>query len=398
MKSFSASKILIHNADVPIETIAEMDKFAATVETIEIVDCSFPNAIHRFLLKNKFVKLKSLILDRTELSESLGLLVQIVEKAKALETISLRNNNLLADSVDLLCSILPPSTETIIISQNPIGSAGFRTLIRQNFAQLHVSYCEIELEGLQFISENNNLKKLSIMNNPFGVEGIARICSTVDVETLVIGNYGQYAFVNPTPNLLVPWKSLEGDTASKWIGKLITRNTRLSELVLFGMGFEDFAALRDGFKSNTLLESIVIPQLTHPLNSEMFGELSTNFEDILGMDNYLSKIEFDDGFNEDYDFLMQAEDKIVERNEALISALKARTALFIMSDIVPDLWFTILDSLLAVFTENEKKLLLSFLTSRAKLGNLPKQRTSRALFIHLRFKTCLCCGAMTKII
>jgi hypothetical protein len=221
------------------------------------------------------------------------------------------------------------------------------------------------------------------MNNPFGIEGIARICSAVHVETLVIGNYGQYAFVNPAPDLLVPWKSVETDEASNWIGHLIGRNTRLSELVVFGMGFEDFKNIRLGFKDNTFLQNLVIPQLTHPLNSEEFGKITTEFEEILGMDNYLYKIEFDDGFNEEYGFVMESDDKIKERDEALNSALKARVALFIIAEIVPDLWFSILESLLAAFTDFEKKLLIAFLIKRSEIGHLPKQKGSRALFIQL---------------
>ena len=385
MKSFSAKKIVIHNVDVPLETLIEIDKFAETVEEIEIVDSNFPNAIPRFLLKNWFKNLKSLILDRTELSHSLGLLVQIVEKAKSLKFISLRNNGLDAEAVDLICGTLSETVESIIISQNPIGSPGFRTLCRQKFVQIHVSYCQIGLEGLHHLTENPFLKKLSIMNNLFGVEGIARICSTVDIETLVIGNYGNFAFFNPAPDLLIPWMSLEGDTAGKWIGTLLARNTRLSEIVLFGMGFEDFSCVLDGFKTNTFLETLVIPQLIHPLSREDFGKLSANFEDILGMDNYLFKIEFDDGFSEDFRFVMESSDKVEERDEALFAALRARTALFIMADLVPDLWSNILECLLSEFTPVERKSLLPFLTNRSRLGNLPKIRCSRALLIQLWF-------------
>jgi hypothetical protein len=150
-----------------------------------------------------------------------------------LVSFSARGNDL---SHEHLVSILQvPCLEKLILSQNPLGDEGMRVLCEYIHSHpqlhtLHVSYTRLTMAGLvplvELLEQGWKVRHLSIMNNEFGWKGVSLLCDALSdcmtLDQLILGHTGSYA------------QKDENDFDAS-LGRLLSRNTPIQELVLFGL-------------------------------------------------------------------------------------------------------------------------------------------------------------------
>jgi hypothetical protein len=270
-----------------------------------------------------------------------------------LTSIYLSQNNIGSEGALLLANLLPslPLLRTLHISYNHIGLQGATAL--SSILQQH-HYCALE--------------SFSIMCNPYGLEGTKRILNALSknrrMKSLIIGNtppfcnyYEDYPDNIPIAERPTPVLK-ESDTFSTILADYLKTNPLLRQIVIFGLFGEDVIdCLQNGMMGNTLIESITIPSTLSPILQDMSPilPLMTTF-------NALEYIKCTDGFNEIETTQPGKSVETIARDIMVADCIKVLRVVPLLDKVLPDLYETILKSLLIDgFVKCDRDVLVAYL-------------------------------------
>ena len=310
---------------------------------------------------------------------------------KKLSSLSLRRNNISAVGLSSLLGNLVTLQEQvpvscIYLSQNIIRDEGALLLANllpslSLLRTLHVSYNQIGLQGathLSSILEQHHLCKLeslSFMCNPYGLEGTKRLLTSLaknrKMKALILGNTPPFCdyyvdYPNDIPlDERPPWVLKETETFATLLGDYLQQNPLLQQIVIFGLeGEEVIPCLQSGMKRNTLIESITIPSTLSPITEDLSPILS-----LLTPLNALEYIKCTDGFNEIETTQPGKSVETVARDVILGDCIKVLRLLPLLDKVLPDLYETILKSLLIDgFAKCDTNVLIAFLVQNRKMN------------------------------
>ena len=156
-----------------------------------------------------------------------------------LELISLRGNQI----SDINPLLQPKSLKSLILSRNLIhDDAIFATSGLNNLEQLHLAYNHIDKSIFHLLDIGKNLKKLSLMQNPFIATSLQPFMKALlklrNLENLIIGHH----------TIIPEWEHL--------VAEYIASNPTVVELVVYGV--KDCTQILLALKQNTILKKLYL--------------------------------------------------------------------------------------------------------------------------------------------